>query len=658
MDSSFNPRVRTTYDEEGDAIFVPRIPPIENPSEIDIKVDRERQQVEYQEALSRRRKRQEASSKAREKEEALLKIRKELEEKTGFATYKAYLKSLCCDPMYAGRSYIDILRTCWGDRAENRWGPRDYGSPGVDIIDVSDEDHSFVGVSLRCQNLSASEISAALCHPPPNTRAQVVLWPIEHHLSPHVEDFLDVLGVGLELDPIFFETLRWREEESFVTETFRSKLGLRIDSIGTSVFVARSFVLAQHVPVPVVLIAGPMYHRLTFFNGTQRANDPTSINRAFYDLVQAAPLYSHYNDDGQPHLANAYTRALFSLLKSSGGSALSPTDTLSACIIPLLQIEIAICRCSLGQLRELFYGMFGSMSDHDEFTTKYWGYHGQGSRARLLDDGATESLYHHRTKLRSWVEYFENEKSALIGFLYSLYGPDSTGRVFNSQIIEGRTSIIEEVRRLEAEIRDHLQLQSSKLALEESKNSIELSNRQIYESKRVKIFTVLAFFYIPLNLATSIFGMNLQQLNGSGTSIGAFLGTAATLLFISGMTWLVFQGVQDALMLVRQSEEEKRSVSCRNPSIFLRFGLIWLLCRNGLSLWMIRTGAGWYLLTNSSKGFFSKNKSFSHKNGVTASQFVMWIAPHIGSRRPALNADKGGWLSRHKEHRDPYPAGS
>ena len=207
-----------------------------------------------------------------------------------------------------------------------------------------------------------------------------------------------------------------------------------------------------------------MHHQLHRFNRQQRSEEPTSINKAIYDLVQAAPLYSHYNDARQIHLAIVYTRALFSLLKSSGGSALSSTDTLSACIIPLLQIEIAICRCSLDQLRGLFYGMHDTSSNDSEFTIRYRGYHRKGSQAGLLDDGVSddgtlcvvtaESLYHYRAKLRSWVKYFENGKRALMGFLSSLYEPYCTGRVFNSKIIEESTAIVEEIRRLEAEIRD------------------------------------------------------------------------------------------------------------------------------------------------------------------------------------------------------------
>ena len=125
-------------------------------------------------------------------QEELSEIRKELEDRTGFASYEAYLEALCCDPMYAGRSYIDILDNCFGeddDDSEHRYAP-----PAVDIVDVLVEDRSC-GVSLRCEKLSASEISVALCHPPPNTRAQVVLWPITYYARRHIEDFLNVLGV-------------------------------------------------------------------------------------------------------------------------------------------------------------------------------------------------------------------------------------------------------------------------------------------------------------------------------------------------------------------------------------------------------------------------------------------------------------------------------
>ena len=270
-------------------------------------------------------------------EEALHQLRKDLEDTTGFGSYRAYVKSFRRDPMYAGPSYSKILDGCFHS-------PSDIG-PGVDIVDVSNEDLSSVRVSIRCENLSASEISGALCHPPPNTRAQIVVWPIDTYAR-DIKEFLDVLGVGLQLDPCFFEALRWREDHTSFSPHFRSKNILCIRSIGTSVFVARNFVLAKDNPVPVVFIVGPMHEPLQDF-GNESCIHCSNLNKAIYDLVQAAPLYGHYNRDGKLHLANAYIRVLFSLLKSGGESALNSSDILSACIIPLLQIEIAVCKKTL-----------------------------------------------------------------------------------------------------------------------------------------------------------------------------------------------------------------------------------------------------------------------------------------------------------------------
>ena len=89
---------------------------------------------------------------------------------------------------------------------------------------------------------------------------------------------------------------------------------------------------------------------------------------------------------------------------------------------------------------------------------------------RELPSGqAPEKLYFYRTKLRSWVEYFGNQKGALIGLLSSRSRENVPQGLFHSRIKEESISIAEEGGRLVAEIRDYLQLQGSRLALLESK---------------------------------------------------------------------------------------------------------------------------------------------------------------------------------------------
>ena len=352
-------------------------------SDIEVKgTERGREETEGQQQEEEEGEREEQEE---DEHEALRQVMKDLEDTTGFGSYKAYLESFRRDPMYAGRSYFNIIDGCFDDPM--------HASSGVDIIDVSNEDLSPAGVSLRCENLSASGISEALCHPPPSTRAQIVLWPIDTYTR-DIEDFVNVLGVGLQLDPCFFEALRWREHMTKFDHYLRSKNVLCISSIGTSVFVARSFVLAQDQPVPVVLIAGPMHEPVENFyyvpdwdarNAPWNAPVP---NKAIYDLVQAAPLYGHYNCDGKPHFANAYIRALFSLLRSGRDFVLSSSDTLSACIIPLLQIEIAICKAELDGLGKELRVVDGTDQNTFGLRTRYRGHY------RLTSAGARPHLTH------------------------------------------------------------------------------------------------------------------------------------------------------------------------------------------------------------------------------------------------------------------------
>ena len=65
-------------------------------------------------------------------QESLRQIRQILEEATGFASYKAYASSFFRDWLYVSRSYKEILESCSADF--------DEGRPGVDIVDVSNED--------------------------------------------------------------------------------------------------------------------------------------------------------------------------------------------------------------------------------------------------------------------------------------------------------------------------------------------------------------------------------------------------------------------------------------------------------------------------------------------------------------------------------------
>ncbi|KAL8680929.1 MAG: hypothetical protein Q9186_002889 [Xanthomendoza sp. 1 TL-2023] len=149
------------------------------------------------------------------------------------------------------------------------------------------------------------------------------------------------------------------------------------------------------------------------------------------------------------------------------------------------------------------------------------------------------------------------------------------------------TDAMIEGTRLESQLRDSLQLQAGTLGLEESRKSIELSDRQIEEAKRVKVFTSLAFVYVPLNLVTSIYGMNLQQLIQTGRSVQAFVITPLIALVITAGAWLT-------------------SRSCARVPTFniaQRLSMILWLVLNRHGRWMMTTGAWWRILLNSGRLF-------------------------------------------------------
>lgn len=60
--------------------------------------------------------------------------------------------------------------------------------------------------------------------------------------------------------------------------------------------------------------------------------------------------------------------------------------------------------------------------------------------------------------------------------------------------------------------------------------------------------TVLAFIFVPVSLASSIFGMNVQQINNSGHGIAVFFLTSAALLVLPGIVFHCRRAIGSAFM--------------------------------------------------------------------------------------------------------------
>ena len=98
--------------------------------------------------------------------------------------------------------------------------------------------------------------------------------------------------------------------------------------------------------------------------------------------------------------------------------------------------------------------------------------------------------------------------------------------------------------------------------------------------------------------------MNLQQLNGSGRNFGVFIETAAIALVLTGGTWWIIEQLNYLLAWRRRGAEAQPHLT-QSPdyAISVRLTMIaWLIC-NGHWSWMLKSGAVWHILINSSSGF-------------------------------------------------------
>ena len=121
------------------------------------------------------------------------------------------------------------------------------------------------------------------------------------------------------------------------------------------------------------------------------------------------------------------------------------------------------------------------------------------------------------------------------------------------------------------------------------------------------LVTILAFIYVPINLATSIFGMNIQQLNGNGQNLWVFFTTAVVALVITGGSWLCSNHFAkrkaEAVAWYKERAAAKRlndkTEHESEHSLLLRMAMLVWLVRNGHKAWMWHSGAWLAILINS-----------------------------------------------------------
>ena len=117
--------------------------------------------------------------------------------------------------------------------------------------------------------------------------------------------------------------------------------------------------------------------------------------------------------------------------------------------------------------------------------------------------------------------------------------------------------------------------------------------------------TILAFVYAPLNTVTSIYGMNIQQINNSGHNIGAFILTAVIVLITTAISWFTMEEINQTKSWQKENGRTDRSQSeildhKNHSKIGVRIFMIWWLIAHGHRKWAWKSKALLRILFNES----------------------------------------------------------
>ena len=119
-------------------------------------------------------------------------------------------------------------------------------------------------------------------------------------------------------------------------------------------------------------------------------------------------------------------------------------------------------------------------------------------------------------------QYFETYWSG--GTYYSRINPGVT---------EHLKRLIEDTSKLEAFLMETFTLFMSSISVQDTRLSMD-------QAQRGSRLTILAFIYVPLSFVTGVFGMNIQQINGSGLNNWVcFVALAAVVFLTVPIFWIM-----------------------------------------------------------------------------------------------------------------------
>ena len=405
-------------------------------------------------------------------------IRASLREQTGFRSYQDYLEAYIDWEAHKDLMLLrDLMNEVTSPDAQDT----------CSILDVLINEGLPPELSLRCHSKSGSEIFNALRQPPMDACVQIVIWRIHTPArSPRLTMsrwFLDILGLGLRIDPQFFfaliQTLGGLRGSSYPmtavdTRPLRPSHVVIDHTVATLV---RQYPFDKPDAGPVILIAGNHFQGHIESSLTDRdflpvADQYTNKSPPFASpspSVQLGPAFGSLSYDDQAWL-HIYKETFSALAGNNPGIPGCTAAIITGTLMPLLQMDCLKMRAEFLRLRRTFLVLQAEMNG-DNVSHKFTNH--TSSMLHQERFWLRRSVEDSNDGMRHFERYFSIEVAN--------YLPKSSAYL---KIKQETSQIHDEARRLDAEVRDYLQLVVGSLALEESRKSIELSNQQILEGKR------------------------------------------------------------------------------------------------------------------------------------------------------------------------------
>ena len=397
-------------------------------------------------------------------------FRKKLEEATGFRSYDQYLEIYQNDYSVLRQMRLERSSVLLSD--DN--GKQPFACTIIDVSRGSTAVEFSIAIDFRDFSASPIDLFEDLRNPPDTSICRVLLCWIKPDI-PAPAYLLDVCGLCLQLGPQFFDKLAeksdWRHRDPYRQGAFRSYeplqaiVGRYIATISYDCIKTR-----DRVP-PVLVIVGwdeDRWTKTSMFSrqpqdlcGIPPFNIPKVGNR---DHVRAET-----RSESIFYGSRAYLSTLQHMLQEGiHDRTIKDVDVLSFLMLPLPYLDLHSLQGQSRSIRRL--SMVGYSSD---------------DRLRKEKRGEMDSF-----ELRRHIGDSDISQREFTRFIYSYGGKHWLDHRKYKDVLTLWQDALLEAKASVADARDLAQRDASRLALQDSQKSIELSNHQIQENQRCETFFI------------------------------------------------------------------------------------------------------------------------------------------------------------------------